>query len=121
VFNISRIPIDNITGLGSPITDWDRCGVYDIWTLQISQLPNAAREYYRWPSKQFPDWLSFIEYWGLPNMPGFGFIIIDDVSTPELAKSVTNRNCWKGQENSSYSVKGVGPLIVLASWLVSVY
>ena len=22
----------NMTQLGNPITDWDRCGMYDIWT-----------------------------------------------------------------------------------------
>jgi hypothetical protein len=43
----------------------------------------------------FPDWLAYIEWWGLHNMSGYGFIIIDDISTAEKIKNVTDKDCFK--------------------------
>ena len=43
------------------------------------------------------DWLAYIEWRGMPGMPGFTFILIDDVSTPELAKSIGEEDCFKGK------------------------
>jgi hypothetical protein len=95
VFNITKSNTTDPFRVGRPISDWDRCGLYGIYTKQMDKKDDAERIYWRWPSKQFPDWLHFIEYWGMPNMAGFGFVIVDDIMTTE-AKLLGPTDCWKG-------------------------
>jgi len=54
----------------------------------------------KYPSKEFPDWLTYIEWWGLPNMAGFGYLIVDDV-TGTKKTTVTDAHCFKGGNVSS--------------------
>ena len=60
-----------MTNLNLPTKQWDQCGVYDI------RNGNADIAY---GSKfsNFNNALAFLDWYGMPLMEGFGFIIIDD-------------------------------------------
>jgi len=69
--------------------------MFNIWTTQLNSQPGTEPEYMRWPSRKFVDWLTYIEWWGLPNMSGFGYIIVDDV-TPAAKKNPRYTEDGKG-------------------------
>ena len=78
--------------LGERIEEWDKCGIYDIWTTTLDSLPGTSKAYIRYPSRKFPDWLTYIEWWGINGLGGFEFIMIDDVND----KTKTDKDCFKG-------------------------
>jgi len=39
--------------LGRRIDEWDRCGIYDIWTTTLDSLPGTTKAYIRYPSRKF--------------------------------------------------------------------
>ena len=58
--------------LNAPTKIFDACGVYDINTGD--SIPRGSRK------KEWDNALSFLEWYGLPQMEGFGVIIIDTMS-----------------------------------------
>ena len=60
----------NPTILNAPTTIFDSCGVYD---LNGNGIPRGSKN----PAWQ--DALSFLEWYGLPQMEGFGIIIVDNM------------------------------------------
>ena len=107
--------------LGKRVIEWDRCGIYDIWTTTLDSLPGTSPAYIRYPSRKFTDWLAYIEWWGIHNLGGFQFILVDDV-TGDKKKTVTGEHCFKGGSHSSgvITTPWVG-LIAVVTVLASVY
>ena len=62
---------DDITKLNGPTEIFDACGAYDIHKggAAISKGSNFEK---------WQDALSFLEWYGIPHMDGFGIIIIDN-------------------------------------------
>jgi hypothetical protein len=83
----------DVKDLGKRITEWDRCGIYDIWTTTLNTMPGTTKEYIKWPSRKFRDWLDYIDWWGLYGYPGFQYVLIDDTKD----SSLTNEACYAGK------------------------
>ena len=62
---------DDITKLNGPTSIFDACGAYDIHNGGDAIAKGS--KFSKWQ-----DALSFIEWYGIPHMSGFGIIIIDD-------------------------------------------
>jgi len=66
-------PEDKLTKIAEPTFMFDNCGAYDLNTGDGDTPINRG--------STFPEWgnaLSFLEWYGVPLMNGFGIIIIDD-------------------------------------------
>ena len=61
----------NPTILNAPTTIFDSCGVNDF--KKGSGVPRGSK------NPEWGDALSFLEWYGLPQMEGFGVIIIDNM------------------------------------------
>ena len=71
----------DINKLNAPTEQWDQCGVYDIRNGN-SDIPYGSK------FDHFNNALSFLDWYGMPLMDGFGFIIIDNTGKPEESKSL---------------------------------
>ena len=111
----------SLAQLSERITEWDRCGVYDIWTTDLNSLPGTTPEYIRYPSRKFEDWLAYIQWWGIHNLGGFAIILVDDV-TGDKKTTVTGKDCFKGGSHASgiMTTPWVG-LMAAVTVLASVY
>lgn len=85
---------DTTKKLNKPTTQFDACGAYDLKNGGEAIAKGSQK-------KEWSDALSFLEWYGIPHMEGFGIIIIDDENTAlygSLAKSDDGNNnleCFK--------------------------
>ena len=65
--------VKGFTGLNKPTKQFDACGVYDIKNGG-APIPNGSTK------KEWANALDFLEWYGIPEMEGFGIIIVDDTN-----------------------------------------
>jgi len=88
-----------MTKLSEPTEIFDNCGAYDINTEGGPTIAKGST------FEAWKDALSFLEWYGIPHMDGFGIIIIDNVKKTKYAEITPDWNEADGESCFESAVK----------------